>query len=490
MIPEIIRWHGRKKAVGAQFRRSAALLTKVIIAGSILAACSSGGEEGGLATAEFKGSAQNNTGLQLLDGPDNSVFVGAIASDEPRASLAARTVLENGGTAVDAITALYFNLAVTMPHEAGLGGGGICLVHDPEAREVTSYNFLPRRSRAGGPVAVPGNVRGFALMHAVHGTSPWSSLVAPAEVLAAKGHEVSRALASEIGPLAPAIRSLPQLAEVYLGPNGRGLQQGDVLVQKGLAAALGRARASGPSGIYSGEIATAFAQEATRLGSAITLEELRAYRPSTQPAQTFKTGDQTLSIPAADTGAGTYMASIWPAAQSLNGADLMRAAQSELARAGAETNLPGSFGSTGFVVATAGGDAAACAVTMNGPFGTGRMVPGTGIIPARAPDAPGFGLAGAFLAPALVTNDFNGTFFFAGSSAGGPQASASVLEAANALVSTSTTLEAVHRSSVSNAQSLLNVVACPGGAPREGASCVFGADPKGAGLGVLGFPPL
>lgn len=484
MIPEIIRWHGSKKAKKASIRFSAAILAL-----GALAACSSNSNEGGLQTAQFKGSAQNETGLQLIDGPNNLVFVGAVVADEPRAALAARSVLENGGTAVDAITALYFNLSVTMPHAAGLGGGGLCLVHDPEAREVTSYNFLARRPRAGGPVAVPGNVRGFALMQAVHGVAPWSSLIAPAEVLAAKGHEVSTALAREIGPLAPAIRQLPQLADVYLGPNGRPLRQGDLLVQKGLAAALGQARANGPSGIYSGEIAAAYAQEASRLGSAITVDELRAYRPTSQPAQTMKIGDQTLSVPSADTGAGTYMASVWPAAETLNGADLLRAAQAELARAGAETNLPASYGSTGFVVATAGGDAAACAVTMNGPFGTGRLVTGTGIVPARAPDAPGFGLAGAFLAPALVTNDFNGTFHFAGAAAGGPQAPAAVLDAAHAMVDGSASIEAVHAGSVSTAQSRLNIVACPGGAPREGANCTFGADPKGAGLGVLGFPP-
>ena len=484
MIPEIIRWHGRKKATGALIRRSAALL-----AAAALTACSSSpGDQDGLATAQFEGAAQNQ-GLQLIDGPDTSAFVGAVVADEPRAALAARSILEAGGTAVDAATALYFNLSVTMPHAAGLGGGGLCLVHDPDTREVTSYNFLARRSRAGGPVAVPGNVRGFALMQAVHGTAPWSSLVAPAEVLAARGHEVSRATAREIGPLAPAIRQIPQLAEVYLGPNGRGLQQGDVLVQAGLAAALGQVRANGPSGIYSGEIASAYATEAERLGSAITVDELRAYRPTTAPAQTVSIGNQTLSMPSADTGAGAYMASLWPAAESLNGADLLRAAQAELARAGAETNLPTSYGSTAFVVATAGGDAAACAVTMNGAFGTGRIVPGTGIIPARAPDAPGYGLAGAFLAPALVTNDFNGTFHFAGAAAGGPQAPAAVLDAAHAMVGGSASLDAVQASSVSTAQSRLNIVACPGGAPREGASCTFGADAKGAGLGVVGFPP-
>ena len=248
-MTELIRRHGRKKAsltegegtAGGLSLRHLATMAATAALTLGLAACSSGADGGrDLETASFQAGAVDDFGLQLADLPDQSDFVGAIVADEPRAALAAREVLENGGTAVDAITALYFQLSVTMPHAAGLGGGGLCLVHDPDSREVTSYNFLARRSRAGGPVAIPGNVRGFALMHAVHGSAQWSSLVTPAEVLAAQGHEVSRAFARELAPLAPALRTRPALAGIYLKPTGAPLQEGDMLVQPELAAALGQ----------------------------------------------------------------------------------------------------------------------------------------------------------------------------------------------------------------------------------------------------------
>lgn len=460
------------------------------VAGLALAACSSGGgdEARTLNTAEFQTSRLNAPQF-LASAPDVKLFVGAAVADEPRAALAARDVLEAGGTATDAATAAYFTLAVTMPHAAGLGGGGLCLVHDPEARSITSYDFLPRRSAGGGPVGIPGNVRGFALMHATHGQFPWSRLVAPAEVMAAQGHEISRAFARELAGIAPAIATQPPLAALYLGPGGRPLQEGDLLVQPGLAASIGKVRANGPSGFYTGAVADSIVESAAGIGGTISRAELRAYRPNAREAQTVVAGDNVVALPAADLGAGRLMGAVWAeAARGARADALLAAVRAELARAGAEDTLPAVHGSTAFTVATAGGDAVACAVTMNGPFGAGRLIAGTGLTLPRAPDAPGFGLSPAFLAPMMIANPNNGRFFFAGAAAGGPRAPAAVAQLAANTILGSATLDAAQASGLSDAQSLANAIACPRGAPQENASCSFAADPRGAGLGALGYP--
>lgn len=459
-------------------------------AGLALAACGGGsGEEAPrLRTAEFQ-AAQLNAPSFLASAPEVRVFVGAAVADEPYAAMAARNVLEAGGTAVDAATAAYFTLAVTMPHAAGLGGGGICLVHDPQARTVTSYDFLPRRARGGGPVGIPGNVRGFALMQATHGRLPWSQLVAPAEVMAATGHEVSRAFARELAPLAGALASRPPLAALYLRADGTPLREGDRLVQPGLAASLGKVRANGPSGIYSGEVARAIVEGAEAIGGTITAAELRAYRPASRPAQQIAQGNNMVALPAAPLGAGRLLGALWPrAAAGTSGRDLVAAVRAELARAGAEEPLPRFFGSTGFTVATAGGDAVACAVTMNGPFGAGQLVPGTGITLPRAPDAPGYGLAPAFLAPVLIANPNNGRFFFSGAAAGGPEAPAAAVDVAARTIVRGESLADAMVAAPSTPESLVNAIACPGGAPDENATCAFASDPRGAGLGALGYP--
>src|SRR5262245_18651398 len=110
-------------------------------------------------------------------------FAGVAVADDPRAVIAARDILVAGGSAADAAVALYFTLAVTLPSSAGLGGGGICLVHAPDSERPYVLDFLPRAS-ADGSIGLPGNVRGMAMLHAEYGRIRWMQLLAPAEDLA------------------------------------------------------------------------------------------------------------------------------------------------------------------------------------------------------------------------------------------------------------------------------------------------------------------
>ena len=85
-------------------------------------------------------------------------------------------------------------------------------------------------------------------------------------------------------------------------------------------------------------------------------------------------------------------------------------------------NLPEDLGSTGFAAMDSSGLTAACAITMNGPFGSGHTIEGTGVTLARANQTAS---ATTFLTPAILTKD--GAFVLAAAGAGGPNGTASVV---------------------------------------------------------------
>ncbi|MHA1113773.1 MAG: gamma-glutamyltransferase, partial [Alphaproteobacteria bacterium] len=80
----------------------------------------------GLLTLTACGSSDTPVGeIGAVEG-----FLGGVTADAPRAALIGRETLSAGGTAMDAAVAMYFAMAVTLPDAAGLGGGGVCLIHD------------------------------------------------------------------------------------------------------------------------------------------------------------------------------------------------------------------------------------------------------------------------------------------------------------------------------------------------------------------------
>ncbi|MGB0671126.1 MAG: DciA family protein, partial [Rhodospirillales bacterium] len=121
-------------------------------------------------------------------------FLGAVVSDEPRASVVGRDILSAGGTAADAVAAMALTLTVTMPGAASLGGGGACVLYlQPKRIRTTLKNFdvgegkaeaisfLPTQADAPGGLdaAVPALPRGLFTFQARHGRLSWPLIVGP-----------------------------------------------------------------------------------------------------------------------------------------------------------------------------------------------------------------------------------------------------------------------------------------------------------------------
>jgi gamma-glutamyltranspeptidase/glutathione hydrolase len=376
---------------------------------------------------------------------------GGAAIDEPRAALVARDVLAGGGNAADAAVAAYFALAVTLPSAAGLGGGGVCLVHDADKKTTEVFDFLPRAAK-GGLVAVPGNVRGMAAINARYGRLPWAQLVSPGAGLAGTGTAVSRAFATELQAAGSRLGEDPQMAAVFTKEGGSVLGETDNLRQVDLGASLERIRVGGVNEFYSGQLGRALADGAQSIGAPLTIEDLRAAKAVVYPPLAIDAGDQQLFFPGPPSSGGVLAAQM---VEALNDIDAGKSA--EVARAinglvayrqswmktggdalkpagdlitgdrvsaamGAKLDAPGAAmnenpSATGFVTMDSDGQGVACEFTMNAPFGSARIAPGTGIILAPAPDDRGAGFSA--LGPIMLASNNSGRLYFLAAGGGG-----------------------------------------------------------------------
>ncbi len=126
---------------------------------------------------------------------------------------------------------------------------------------------------------------------------------------------------------------------------------------------------------------------------------------------------------------------------------------------------------------------------MNGPFGSGHTVPGTGVTLANAPDAGQTGLAAAFLTPVIAAKDASGplglsdnstlTVTLAGAGAGGPQGTAAIAEGLLRLARGEDTTRPGALSGVtSTPYDTVNAIACQHGI------CAVLPDARSHGLGA------
>ena len=360
---------------------------------------------------------------------------GIAVADEPLAARAGAAALADQGTAVDAVATMFFTLTATYPVAAGLGSGGICLVRDVSG-QVTEFDFLTKAPKAGGYYALPGAVAGFATMHGLYGALPWQRIVAPGEAFASTGFPISEALASRLAPEQNLLRLDAGLAGEFLDEGGRPRAAGAEARNVPLGVTLGEIRLSKADGFYNGTVAANITAYSSAQGGGISAGELAATRALQDPARSRAMGGFTIYLPGARTGAGAFSAAMLAnLARDLratrNPAGATQAAVRDLLAGFGVARVPGDMGSTGFAAVDANGAAASCAVTLNGPFGSGRTAGNTGVVLGATPSSQA-GLASAFLAPVIATS--NGAVALAGAGAGGPDGTAAaiyaVLEAA------------------------------------------------------------
>jgi gamma-glutamyltranspeptidase/glutathione hydrolase len=427
-------------------------------------------------------------------------FLGGVVADEPRAALAGREVLSQGGTAADAAVAVGLTLTVTLPSRAGLGGGGACIAYSPDAKspnrgqpEAVMFTPLAPAVSGGGdrPAAVPMMARGMFLLHARYGVAPFEALLGSAEQLARFGVPVSRALAKDIAAVSGPLMADPNARAVF-SQNGVPLTEGQILRQPDLGGTLAQLRVSGVGDMYQGTLAQRIARVSGDIGGPMTLSDLRGALPKlTAPLVRDYRNDKVAFLPPpADGGLAAEAAFDVLAA---NQTDLGSAAARSLAvvaryRAGGVTpaavlaakDLPVVSAtpfpaSTSFVTMDRFGNAVACAVTMDNLFGTGRILPGLGFVAAASPNA----VPPPLLAAGLVWND--NIKAFRAEAAGSGQAGAP-LAVAVALINTLKTNRPMSVPVPDPGRA--NVIACGQYLPGENGACGWANDPRENGLAL------
>jgi gamma-glutamyltranspeptidase/glutathione hydrolase len=420
-------------------------------------------------------SAYNST-LGASSGSAAAPDTGLAVGDEPFAVKTGTAILAEGGSAADAVTAMFFAMTATYPVAAGLGGGGICLIADP-AKGIREFDFLPHAAKAGGVYSVPGAVKGFYDLQNAFGVLPWQRDIAGGEAFAASGFPISHTLAIRLGNTLAIVRQDPALAAEFLDSAGRLKAEGSVVANSALSQTLSAIRLSGADGFYKGAVADQLIRASAAQGGAISAQDLSDYRASAGNPALVTEGNYSAAIPNASTGAGAFAASMLANA-ARGGApenSVVAAVRQSLASFGISA-LPADLGGTGFAAVDRSGQAAVCGVTMNGAFGAGRTAGESGVLLASAPSSPS-GIAGAFLTP-VIARDGSGKVAMAGAGAGGPNGTAAIAYVLLRLASGQSIDRSGDLRSTGAAPAVtVNVISC-------GTVCVALPDPGGHGLGA------
>jgi gamma-glutamyltranspeptidase/glutathione hydrolase len=405
-------------------------------------------------------------------------FSGLVAADEPRAAIVGKELLQGGASAVDAGVAMYFTMAATLPSRAGLGGGGACVVFtsnaadddiDPEAETFV----FPAGGYVGG-APMPMNARAMGVIHARHGTLRWEQLVTHGENLARFGHPISRAFAKDIHDGRGIIARDPDLTAILVNEAGEFAMEGDIVVQEKLSTALAGIRSKGAVYLHLGPYAERLVEAYGELGYNVAKDAFSRNLPAMVAPIEISIGSDTAYFAPPPADGGVVSAQLWQLLDEVESYDrlgdedrahlfaeasLLAFAErtpwlsedgpneDDLAELVDEDHLEEAFDryrreshlpaesyepgpikvasdpfAAGFIAADRWGNAIACSFSMNGLFGSGRQVPGTGIT-AAASYVPG----ATNLTPVIVGNESTGDVRFAASVSGGVAAPAALL---------------------------------------------------------------
>lgn len=222
---------------------------------------------------------------------------GMIATSQPLASAAGLEVLRRGGNAIDAAVTAAAVLSVTEPHMTGIGGDMFAIVWLAKEQKLVALNasgragsgmtrealvargFTPGTQQGILSVTVPGALAGWQALLSTYGRKSLAEALAPAIGYARDGFPVSPIIAAQWAAETAFLRKDSAAAATFL-PGGRAPAAGEWFTNPDYARTLQAIAKDGIGTFYGGAIGERIAARVKALDGFVTLDDLRANRPS------------------------------------------------------------------------------------------------------------------------------------------------------------------------------------------------------------------
>lgn len=248
---------------------------------------------------------------------------GMVVTSQPLAALAGLRVLMAGGHAVDAAVTAAAMLNVVEPMSTGIGGDCFALVYEAKTSQVFALNgsgyapaafTLAEAQRLGLseipltgplPVTVPGTVGAWCALLRRFGRLSLADCLAPAIAAAEEGFPVSERISAGWQRSVDKLSQDPETSRVYLPAP----KPGQIHRQPDLARTFRLLAEGGEEAFYRGPLAEAIASYVQSKGGYLTAEDLASYAPTWEvPIHTFYRGVQVLEHPPNGQGLAALLA--------------------------------------------------------------------------------------------------------------------------------------------------------------------------------------
>jgi oxamate amidohydrolase len=211
------------------------------------------------------------------------------------ASQVGHKILEQGGTAVEAMVAAAASIAVVYPHMNSMGGDGFWLISEPgkepiaidasgsaaSAATIDFYSGFESIPTRGGLAAITmaGAVAGWhkalELSQNWQNPIPLAELLSPAIGQAEWGIEVTQSLQDASEKTFETLSPLANFEQFLI--KGKSLKKGKILKLPTIANTLTRLAEKGLMDFYHGDLARDIAADLAQVGSPIALSDLNTY---------------------------------------------------------------------------------------------------------------------------------------------------------------------------------------------------------------------